>query len=137
MSLSCCLTRLGLVGRLVLRVEANLNDAGPASRTGWGAVEMLVFYHPTNASGQRWASSREKNDRPGCPVAVEVFERNTGDPKTLTTQIEQIRRRLVSGRVVLVGDRGRSSRKSSSAIRARGTVVIGRWFAARTVTIRH
>jgi Transposase DDE domain len=42
----------------------------------------------------------------GCPVAVEVFEGNTGDPKTLPAQIKKIRERFAVARVVLVGDRG-------------------------------
>jgi transposase len=42
----------------------------------------------------------------GCPVAVEVFEGNTGDPKTLPAQIQKIRERFAIARVVLVGDRG-------------------------------
>jgi hypothetical protein len=42
----------------------------------------------------------------GCPVAVEVFEGNVGDPKTLSTQIEKLRKRFALSRVVLVGDRG-------------------------------
>jgi Transposase DDE domain len=42
----------------------------------------------------------------GCPVAVEVFEGNTGDPKTLPAQITKIRERFAIARVVLVGDRG-------------------------------
>lgn len=42
----------------------------------------------------------------GCPVAIEVFEGNTGDPKTLASQIEKIRKRFHLERVVLVGDRG-------------------------------
>ena len=45
-------------------------------------------------------------NREGCPVAVEVFEGNTGDPTTLETQIQKIRQRFGIGRVVLVGDRG-------------------------------
>jgi len=45
-------------------------------------------------------------NREGCPVAVEVFEGNTGDPSTLGTQIEKIRRRFDIQRVILVGDRG-------------------------------
>jgi len=44
--------------------------------------------------------------REGCPVAVEVFEGNVGDPKTLASQIERIRERFGIKRVVLVGDRG-------------------------------
>jgi hypothetical protein len=42
----------------------------------------------------------------GCPVAVEVFEGNTGDPTTLGEQIGKIKRRFGLRRVVLVGDRG-------------------------------
>jgi hypothetical protein len=39
-------------------------------------------------------------------VAVEVFDGNTADPKTLGAQIEKLRHRFKLSRVVLVGDRG-------------------------------
>ena len=42
----------------------------------------------------------------GCPVAVEVFEGDTGDPKTLAVQIDKLKKRFGLKRVVLVGDRG-------------------------------
>lgn len=42
----------------------------------------------------------------GCPVAVEVFEGNTGDPTTLSAQITKVRERFGLRRVVFVGDRG-------------------------------
>jgi len=42
----------------------------------------------------------------GCPVAVEVFEGNTGDPKTLASQVRKLRQRFGLERVILVGDRG-------------------------------
>ncbi|HEX3695885.1 MAG TPA: IS1634 family transposase [Polyangia bacterium] len=42
----------------------------------------------------------------GCPVAVEVFEGNTADPVTLSTQIDKLKVRFGLSRVVLVGDRG-------------------------------
>jgi len=42
----------------------------------------------------------------GCPVAVEVYKGNTGDPTTLEGQIEKVRRRFGLQRVVFVGDRG-------------------------------
>jgi len=42
----------------------------------------------------------------GCPVAIEVFSGNTGDPTTFTAQVNSIRRRFGIQRVVLVGDRG-------------------------------
>jgi transposase len=42
----------------------------------------------------------------GCPVAIEVFEGNTGDPLTLATQIDKLKQRFELSHVVLVGDRG-------------------------------
>ncbi len=42
----------------------------------------------------------------GCPVAVEVFEGNTGDPKTVPAQITKLRERFRIARVILVGARG-------------------------------
>lgn len=42
----------------------------------------------------------------GCPVAIEVFEGNTGDPMTLATQVEKLKQRFALDHVVLVGDRG-------------------------------
>src|SRR5947207_4948408 len=45
-------------------------------------------------------------NRDGCPLAVEVFEGNTGVPKTVAGQITKIRERFGIQRVVLVGDRG-------------------------------
>jgi len=45
-------------------------------------------------------------DVEGRPIAIEVFEGNTGDPATLATQVAKIRDRFGLGHVVLVGDRG-------------------------------
>ncbi|MGB9117933.1 IS1634 family transposase [Bradyrhizobium sp.] len=42
----------------------------------------------------------------GCPVAIEVFEGNTADPRTLTAQIDKVKKRFALEHVVLVGDRG-------------------------------
>lgn len=42
----------------------------------------------------------------GCPVAVEVFAGNTGDPKTVAAQIGKLRQRFQLQEVVVVGDRG-------------------------------
>ena len=42
----------------------------------------------------------------GCPIAVEVFEGNQGDPTTLPNQVEKVRQRFGIQRVVWVGDRG-------------------------------
>jgi transposase len=45
-------------------------------------------------------------DGEGCPVAVEVYPGNTGDPTTVGDQVEKLRQRFGLERVVLVGDRG-------------------------------
>lgn len=45
-------------------------------------------------------------DAEGCPVAVEVFDGNTGDPSTVLPQVKKLRERFSLQRVVLVGDRG-------------------------------
>jgi len=42
----------------------------------------------------------------GVPVAIEVFEGNTGDPKTVASQVSKVRDRFGITKVVLVGDRG-------------------------------
>ena len=45
-------------------------------------------------------------NREGCPVAVEVFEGNWADPRTVGVQIDKLCRRFSLSRAVLVGDRG-------------------------------
>jgi len=42
----------------------------------------------------------------GCPVAVEVFAGNTGDPKTVAAQVQKLRERFQLKRIILIGDRG-------------------------------
>jgi transposase len=62
------------------------------SRDGKSGKPQVVFGLLTNAAG--------------CPVAVEVFEGNTGDPNTVATQVQKLRERFGLSNVVLVGDRG-------------------------------
>jgi Transposase DDE domain len=62
------------------------------SRDGKRDKLQIVFGVLTNAAG--------------CPVAVEVFEGNTGDPKTLTALLTKVRQRFGLERLILVGDRG-------------------------------
>jgi hypothetical protein len=42
----------------------------------------------------------------GVPVAIEVFQGNTGDPTTVASQVTKIKDRFALTKVVLVGDRG-------------------------------
>jgi transposase len=45
-------------------------------------------------------------DSEGCPVAIEVFEGNTADPKTVAPQVDKLRQRFHLKSIILVGDRG-------------------------------
>jgi hypothetical protein len=77
-----------------------------------------TYFEGRQCSLAKLGHSRDgKKDRPqivfglltsedGCPVAVEVFEGNTGDPKTLAPQVKKLRERFGMKRLVLVGDRG-------------------------------
>jgi transposase len=86
---------------------------------------VLVLYDVTSSyfAGRccplaRYGHSRDhRRDRPqivygvlctreGLPIAVEVFEGNTGDPSTLRAQVEKVKDRFGISRMVLVGDRG-------------------------------
>ncbi|WP_428390292.1 IS1634 family transposase [Lichenicoccus sp.] len=57
----------------------------------------------------------------GCPVAIEVFDGNTADPKTLSAQIGKLKPRFHLDHVVLVGDRGMITQaRSTEDIRTAG-----------------
>src|SRR5437870_7072270 len=86
---------------------------------------VLVLYDVTSSYFEgrccplaRYGHSRDhRRDRPqivygllctreGLPIAVEVFDGNTADPATLSSQVEKLKDRFGLSRVVLVGDRG-------------------------------
>jgi len=56
-------------------------------------------------------------DARGCPVSVSVFAGNTGDPKTLLPQVEQVKASFGLDRLVMVGDRGMISNVQVDAMR--------------------
>ena len=88
------------------------------SRDNKSGTPQIVFGLLTNARG--------------CPVAVEVFEGNTGDPKTVATQVNKLRERFGLQRVVLVGDRGMIT---SARIREDLPAVLGiEWISALRAT---
>lgn len=62
------------------------------SRDGKGDHRQIVFGLLCNAQG--------------CPVAVEVFDGDTADPRTLSCQIQKVREQFGIDRVIWVGDRG-------------------------------
>jgi len=53
----------------------------------------------------------------GIPVAVSVFEGNSGDPKTLLPQVKKMRTEFGIKHFVLVGDRGMITQKQVDALR--------------------
>jgi len=55
-------------------------------------------------------------DARGCPVAVSVFQGNTGDPKTLLPHVERVRADFGIEHLVLVGDRGMISQTQITAL---------------------
>ena len=98
-----------------------LSDFDKQNQTG-GA---LVLYDVSSSYlegrccelAQHGYSRDHRSDRPqivygllcaadGTPVAIEVFEGNTSDPKTLTAQVETLKKRFKLAHVVFVGDRG-------------------------------
>jgi transposase len=62
-------------------------------------------------------------DPAGRPVAVEVFEGNTGDPTTLAPQLEKLQERFGLQHLVVVGDRGLvTEARIREELRPRGTL---------------
>lgn len=57
-------------------------------------------------------------DARGCPVAVSVFDGNTGDPKTLLPQVETLKKDFGLASLVMIGDRGMISNVQIEAMRA-------------------
>jgi len=54
----------------------------------------------------------------GCPVAISVYEGNTGDARTLPDQVRRLREDFGLERLVLVGDRGMISHKAIEGLRS-------------------
>lgn len=76
------------------------------------------YFEGTNCPLAKRGNDRDKKDgkliivygllcnKEGCPVAIEVFEGNTADPKTVKVQIKKLMSRFAMKRVVIAGDRG-------------------------------
>lgn len=80
-------------------------------------VSSTYFEGRSCPLAKRGYSRDGKSDRPqivfglicderGCPIAVEVFDGNTSDPKTVLAQVNKLRERFGLERIVMVGDRG-------------------------------
>jgi transposase len=73
-------------------------------------------------------------DSLGCPVAVDVYPGNTGDPTTVPDQVKKLRDRFGLSRVVLVGDRGMLTQTQIDELD--GTQGIGWISALRSTSIQ-
>src|SRR5215471_207961 len=73
-------------------------------------------------------------DAEGRPVAIEVFEGNTGDPSTVAGQVDKLKQRFRLSDLVLVSDRGMLT---SARLKALGQVEGVAWITAlRSPAIR-
>ena len=73
-------------------------------------------------------------DERGCPVAVSVYEGNTGDSTTLLPRVEKVRDSFGIHEMVLVGDRGMISQKQIDKLKQLEDIY---WITAlRSKTIR-
>jgi Transposase DDE domain len=69
--------------------------------------ELARFGHPRNGRRDKMQIAFGLLcSADGCPIAIEVFEGNTGDPATLGAQISKLKDRFGLKCVVMVGDRG-------------------------------
>lgn len=73
-------------------------------------------------------------DTQGRPTAVEVYPGNTGDPSTVSDQVDKLKQRFGLERVILVGDRGMLTQTQIEALKAHPG--IGWISALRTEKIR-
>jgi hypothetical protein len=100
------------------RIEAKLasRHLSEGSLVLWD-VTSTYFEGRACPLARRGHSRDDKSDRPqivfgvltngdGCPVAVDVYEGNTADPRTVAAQVEKVKSRFGLTRIVVVGDRG-------------------------------
>ena len=91
-------------------------------------------YNRDGKSGKLQVNYGLLTDPRGRPVAVSVFEGNTGDPKTLMPQVEKLQKTFAIEQLVLVGDRGMISQKQINELKQRDGID---WITAlRTGAIR-
>ena len=86
--------------------ELVLYDLTSTGMEGRHCKLAKLGYNRDGKRGQLQVEVGLLTDREGCPVAVEVFAGNAGDPSTVAAQVEKLRERFGISEVVLVGDRG-------------------------------
>ncbi|MGH9072176.1 MAG: IS1634 family transposase, partial [Acidimicrobiales bacterium] len=95
-----------LAGRHLTGGQLVLYDLTSTGYEGRHCALAKLGYSRDGKRGQLQVEVGLLTDREGCPVAVEVFPGNAGDPSTVALQVEKLRQRFGLREVVLVGDRG-------------------------------
>ena len=91
-------------------------------------------YNRDKKSGKLQVNYGLLTDERGCPVAVSVYEGNTGDPKTLLPQARKLRETYGVKCLALVGDRGMITQKQIDTLKNMEEM---RWITAlRSTKIR-
>ena len=106
----------------LLERQAKIEDALAKRHLGSGCTVLYdlssSYFEGSTCPLAKYGYSRDhRKDRPqvqygllcnedGIPVAIEVVEGNTGDPKTIPAQVARLKERFGLERVVVVGDRG-------------------------------
>ena len=77
-------------------------------------------YHRDGKKGKRQIVIGLLSGADGEPLAVRVFEGNTADPSTVSTQIELLKQQFGVAEVVFIGDRGMLKAAGKAALGAEG-----------------
>lgn len=111
-----------------------LYDLSSSYFEGTTSPLAALGYNRDGKSGKLQVNYGLLTDPRGRPVAVSVFEGNTGDPKTLMPQVERLQKSFAIEQLVLVGDRGMISQKQINELKQREGID---WITAlRTGAIR-
>ncbi len=123
-----------LAGRHLKEGGLVLYDLSSSYFEGTTSPLGALGYNRDGKSGKLQVNYGLLTDPRGRPVAVSVFEGNTGDPKTLMPQVEKLQKSFAIEQLVLVGDRGMISQKQINEIKQKAGVD---WITAlRTSAIR-
>ena len=83
-----------------------LYDVTSSYYEGHSCVLMMFGHSRDQRSDRPQIVYGAMTDARGCPVSVQVYRGNVGDPSTVADQVEKLRERFGLTRAVLVGDRG-------------------------------
>lgn len=82
-----------------------LYDTSTSFYTG-RTCPLARFGHDRDDSGFPVIAYGVLTNHLGCPVGVEVYPGNTGDPTTVTDQVDKVKTRFALASVIVAGDRG-------------------------------